>query len=88
MTEASIRRLIEAAFREKPALRDIGLDDDFFDAGVSSLTIVELQLAIEEKLKMELATSTLVRFSTMKGWMDAYVNECAKRGQPDSQTIS
>jgi len=52
-------------------LKDIGEDDRFFELGASSLTIIELQIAIEEASSYY-PTAQLMRFDTIKEWIAAY----------------
>lgn len=73
MEQQKIRDVIVPLFKEKESFRQIGLDDDYFDLGVSSLTIVGLQIKVEEKLGMTLATSSVMSFNTINQWVDAYV---------------
>jgi acyl carrier protein len=70
-----VKDIVVATFKEKPSFAAIGLDDDYFDLGVSSLTIVGLQIAIEEKLRVAIETRELMRFSTINQWIDAYVRQ-------------
>ena len=48
-------------------MKDIGEDDNFFDAGVSSLTIIELQIRVEDILEVTVPTTLLMRLSTIIG---------------------
>jgi acyl carrier protein len=50
----------------------ITADDDFFDLGASSLTIVDLQLQLEAKLGITVPTSALMRSPSVRGWTDVY----------------
>lgn len=75
MKEEKIRSCVLASFREKEVLKNIGENDDFFDLGVSSLTIVELQIVIEKELKITVETSHLMRSPSMASWMDIYVKK-------------
>ena len=72
MTEESIRNIIVDLFRKRQAMQRLGEDDDFFELGVSSLTIIDLQIAVEEALGMTLPTSELMRLSTMRQWIEIY----------------
>lgn len=67
-----IRNIITATFNEKPILKDIDADQDFFDVGASSLTVVDLQIQIEEVLKLAVQTSKLMAMPTLNGWIEAY----------------
>jgi len=70
--ESRIRDTILRFFRQKKQLKDIGEDDRFFELGASSLTIIELQIAIEEALGVTIPTAQLMRFDTIKEWIAAY----------------
>jgi acyl carrier protein len=72
MSEINVRKLIMDFLSEKPVLKDISPDQDFFDVGASSLTIVDLQIQLEEKLKKEVPTATLMSNPTVDGWVSAY----------------
>lgn len=43
-----IRDTIVSLFKERDILQHIGLDDDYFDQGVSSLTVIGLQIDVEK----------------------------------------
>ncbi len=47
-------------------------DEDFFSRGASSLTIVDLQLKIEESLGCKVATSELMLDPSIAGWSRIY----------------
>ncbi|MBA2675268.1 acyl carrier protein [Ramlibacter sp.] len=51
---------------------DFGEDEDFFSRGASSLTIVDMQLKIEEALGCKAATSELMLHPSMAGWSRIY----------------
>jgi acyl carrier protein len=53
-------------------MRDIGKSDRFFELGVSSLTIIELQIGVERELGVTISTSELMRLQTMQEWIEAY----------------
>jgi acyl carrier protein len=78
MTPQDIKDVIVSLFKEKENFKDIDLDDDYFDLGVSSLTIVGLQVKVEERLGVSLSTRELMGLSTINQWVDSYV---AKAGQ-------
>lgn len=75
MNEEMIRKVVHDTFYDKEVFKDISEDDDFFDLGVSSLTIVEIQIVVEKALKLSVETSELMRASTLKEWVALY---CAK----------
>jgi len=69
------------------AYADLGPGDDFFERGASSLTIVELQIQIEEKLRLQVPTSRLMATPTMSGWLEACLAAAAAaRSAPDLGT--
>lgn len=70
--KANIRETIIRLFRQKGQMKDLGEDDMFFELGVSSLTIIELQIGVEAALGITVPTSELMRLGTMKGWIEAY----------------
>lgn len=72
MTGSDLHTLILGKFREKPILESVGEDQDFFDLGASSLTIVDLQLAIEQVLKVSVPTSKLMEKPTIEAWVQLY----------------
>jgi acyl carrier protein len=74
--EKNIRETICDLFRQKERMKEIGDDDNFFEAGVSSLTIIELQISVEKALGLQVETSRLMRLSSINEWIRAYV-ECS-----------
>lgn len=72
MSDSTIRNTIIEFFRSRPLLQDIAPHQDFFDVGASSLTIVDLQIQIEEALKVSVPTSVLMGNPTLDGWVAAY----------------
>jgi acyl carrier protein len=73
MTPPEIKEVIVALFREKANFQNIDLDEDYFDLGVSSLTIVGLQIKVEEKLGVSISTRDLMGLSTINQWVETYV---------------
>ena len=78
MTKEDTRNTILKLFRQREPMKELGEDDDFFDMGVSSLTIIDLQIAVEDALKVVLPTSTLMRMSTMREWIEAYSTQATQ----------
>jgi acyl carrier protein len=62
-------------------MKDLGMNDSYFDLGVSSLTIIDLQLGVEGELGITVPTSELMRLQTMAGWIEAY-SARASHGDP------
>lgn len=71
--EATIVSSCRAALNRE----DLGLDEDFFDRGASSLTIVDLQLQIEQQVKLQVPTSKLMETPSIRGWLEAYLDAAA-----------
>lgn len=67
-----IRKTIVALFKARDTLQHIGLDDDYFDQGVSSLTIIGLQIDLEKELGVNIETRELMSLFTINQWIDAY----------------
>lgn len=74
MNDTEISEMILGFFREKEIMKNITVNDDFFDLGVSSLTIVELQIVIEKELKHNVPTSKLMGASTIGEWILLYTD--------------
>ena len=72
MTPQEIRDVIVSLFKEKENFKSIELDDDYFDLGVSSLTIVGLQVKVEERLGVSLSPRELMGLSTINQWVESY----------------
>lgn len=70
--ETYVRRTITELFKQKALLSNIASDQDFFDVGASSLTVVDLQLQVEGKLGRSIATSELMANPTIDGWVKLY----------------
>lgn len=51
---------------------DLRSDEDFFERGATSLTIVELQIRVEDHLKLQVPTSKLMAAPSVDGWSEAY----------------
>jgi acyl carrier protein len=79
IVEANIRETIIGLFRQKRQMKNLSEDDTFFDLGVSSLTIIELQIAVEGALGTTVPTSDLMRLGTMRGWIEAYSTKVQQR---------
>jgi acyl carrier protein len=82
MSETSIRKLITELFSQKPVLRGITADQDFFEIGASSLTVLDLQIQIEQALNVSVPTSELMSHPTIDGWVAAYAHAGARVPEP------
>jgi acyl carrier protein len=72
MSNLTFVETIRTIFNGKPILKDIDNDQDFFDIGASSLTVVDMQMQIEKNLGFSVPTSTLMKNPTINGWANAY----------------
>lgn len=72
MTADEIRSCVLNAFMEKPIFEGIEPDQDFFMLGVSSLTVVDLQLQLEKLIGCSVDTSQLMANPTINGWVDLF----------------
>jgi acyl carrier protein len=72
------RDAILALFKARDNFQHIGLDDDYFDQGVSSLTVIGLQIDIEKKLGVNIETRELMGFATINQWIDAYTKRVSE----------
>jgi acyl carrier protein len=81
IVEANIGETIIRLFRKKGQMKNIGEDDMFFELGVSSLTIIELQIGVEEALGITVPTSELMRLGTIRGWIEAYSTRARHRDE-------
>jgi acyl carrier protein len=77
MTPHEIKNVIVSSFKEKENFRNIDLNEDYFNLGISSLTIIGLQINVEEKLGVTLGTRELMGLSTINQWIDAYTEKAA-----------
>jgi acyl carrier protein len=72
MSDAEIRSTILSLFRRNEVMKEIGETENFFELGVSSLTIVQLQIEVENELDLPVPTSDLMRATTINAWIDIY----------------
>lgn len=74
MEKNEIKKRIESVFSKQPLLKGLGEDEDFFDSGASSLTIVDMQLKVEKLLGKSVETSVLMAKPTINGWVSTYLS--------------
>lgn len=72
---SKVRQIVIGVFKEKFSKQNISEKDNFFDLGVSSLSIVELQIKIEKLLDLNIATSELMKRPSIMEWIDIYTNK-------------
>lgn len=67
-----IAATIREICRRDELLAGMAEDEDFFDNGVSSLAVIQMQIRIEEALKVIVPTSELMGQPTINDWIDLY----------------
>ena len=67
-----IAATIKEVCRREELLADMPEDADFFDHGVSSLAVIQMQIRIEEALKVTVPTSDLMGQPTINDWINLY----------------
>ena len=72
MSDAEIRNTVLRLFRKNEITKEIGETENFFELGVSSLTIVQLQIDVEKELHLPVPTSDLMRATTINAWIELY----------------
>src|SRR5690242_19625992 len=61
---------IREVCRREELLAGLAADEDFFDHGVSSLAVIQMQIRIEEALGVIVPTSELMGQPTINAWID------------------
>lgn len=85
-----LERQIAAIWRDVLTLAAVGIDDSFFDVGGHSLSLVEVELALEQTLGRTVPTMDLFRFPTIRalaahlqdGGQDAVQDQTTAPGAP------
>lgn len=72
MLSKDLQSIVLGVIKSKPILQNLLGDQDFFDAGTSSLTLIDMQIQIEEQLKVNVPTARLIANPTTNGWISAY----------------
>ena len=67
-----IRKAIHDVISEKELLNGISDDQDFFDQGASSLTVVDMQIKVEAIVGKAAETAKLLLNPTVDGWVSVY----------------
>ena len=60
--------------RQQEVLADMPEDEDFFDNGLSSLAVIQMQIRIEEALSVTVPTSELMGQPTVRDWISLYTH--------------
>jgi acyl carrier protein len=61
-------------------------DEDFFDHGVSSLAVIQMQIRIEEALKVTVPTSDLMGQPTINDWISLYTHRASASADAEVST--
>lgn len=67
-----IAATVRAVCRREELLAGMPENEDFFDHGVSSLAVIQMQIRIEEALNVTVPTSELMGQPTIGDWIDLY----------------
>jgi D-alanine--poly(phosphoribitol) ligase subunit 2 len=67
-----IAATIREVCRREELLAGMPEDEDFFDHGVSSLAVIQMQIRIEEALNVTVPTSDLMGQPTNNDWISLY----------------
>jgi D-alanine--poly(phosphoribitol) ligase subunit 2 len=70
-----IAATIREVCRRDELLADMPEDEDFFDNGVSSLAVIQMQIRIEEALHVTVPTSDLMGQPTINDWINLYTRK-------------
>jgi D-alanine--poly(phosphoribitol) ligase subunit 2 len=68
-----IAATIREVCRREELLAGMPENEDFFDHGVSSLAVIQMQIRIEEALKVTVPTSDLMGQPTINDWIRLYI---------------
>ncbi len=68
-----IAATIKEVCRRDELLSGMAEDEDFFDHGVSSLAVIQMQIRIEEALNVTVPTSDLMGQPTINDWISLYI---------------
>lgn len=73
-----IEQIVKSLCRETLGIDDLQDDEEFFDRGANSLTVVEMQIQLEKKLQVQVPTSSLMATPSIRGWIDTYAQATAQ----------
>lgn len=77
-----IAATIREVCRREELLADMPEDEDFFDHGVSSLAVIQMQIRIEESLKVTVPTTDLMGQPTINDWIGLYTSASTEAVAP------
>jgi acyl carrier protein len=78
-----IAATVKEVCRREELLADMPEDEDFFDHGVSSLAVIQMQIRIEEALKVTVPTSELMGHPTINDWISLYTRGTSASADPE-----
>lgn len=81
-----IAATIREVCRREELLAGIPEDEDFFDHGVSSLAVIQMQIHIEEALSVTVPTSDLMEQPTINDWISLYARKASALIAVDAPT--
>lgn len=79
-----IAATIREVCRRAELLADMPEDEDFFDHGVSSLAVIQMQIRIEEALNLTVPTSDLMGQPTINDWISLYSSRATTSAEVDA----
>ncbi len=74
--------------RREELLADMPVDEDFFDHGVSSLAVIQMQIRIEDALKITVPTSDLMGQPTINDWISLYTRSASASTSADAPSAA
>ena len=83
-----IAATIREVCRRQELLAGMPEDEDFFDHGVSSLAVIQMQIRIEEALNVTVPTSDLMGQPTINDWIDLYTRSASASAEADLQACT
>jgi len=82
-----IAATVKAVCRREELLADMPEDEDFFDNGVSSLAVIQMQIRIEEALNVTVPTSDLMEQPTINDWISLYTQKASESTGVDPPAV-
>jgi D-alanine--poly(phosphoribitol) ligase subunit 2 len=70
--KAEIEKIVRDLCVETLGFDDLQDEEEFFDRGANSLTVVEMQIKLEKQLQIQVPTSSLMAAPSIQGWIDTY----------------
>lgn len=79
-----IAAIIREVCQREELLSGLQENEDFFDHGVSSLAVIQMQIRIEEALKVTVPTSQLMAQPTINDWITLYTRGAVPSTEVDA----